>query len=306
MMKSDKVGASEQFELSNTDAYHHWRQGKLNSYPASVKNLVVTINDFNLLRDNEVEQIHKCLDKFNMVVYSLNTPRPITTRELQEFAAKFGLNNIDGNLCSNEDNISTVTVVNEGRHKGYIPYTNKPISWHTDGYYNLPEQTVRSFVLHCLEPAISGGENNLLDPEIIYILLRDENPEFITALMADDVMTIPENVENGIKIRDAQTGPVFSVNSDTGKLHCRYTARTRNIEWKDTAIVKQAVLAIKNCLQNETKYIFNYKLKAGQGLLCNNVLHNRTAFEDDDASKRILLRARYYDRILKEIKLCCG
>jgi len=294
--KSDNVGADYPFELSNTDAYQHWRQEKLNSYPASANDLVVTINDFNLLNENEVEQIHKCLDKFNMLVYSLNTPWPITASELREFAAKFGLSNIDGNLCSDDDNISTVTVVNEGRHKGYIPYTNKPISWHTDGYYNSPEQTVRGFVLHCLEPAISGGENNLMDPEIIYILLRDENPEFISALMAADVMTIPENIENGIKIRDAQTGPVFSVNGDTGKLHCRYTARTRSIEWKDTAIVKQAVAAIKNILQTKTDYIFNYKLKAGQGLLCNNILHNRTAFEDGKASKRALLRARYYDR----------
>ena len=40
-------------------------------------------------------------------------------------------------------------------------------------------------------------------------------------------------------------------------------------------------------------------IDSGQGLLSNNVLHDRSGFEDDadSAKKRLLYRARYYDRI---------
>jgi hypothetical protein len=33
------------------------------------------------------------------------------------------------------------------------------------------------------------------------------------------------------------------------------------------------------------------------GLLCNNVLHDRAAFDDDAAAPRLLYRARYHERI---------
>jgi len=40
-------------------------------------------------------------------------------------------------------------------------------------------------------------------------------------------------------------------------------------------------------------------LAPGQGLICNNVLHNRTGFTDDmdKGIARLVYRARYYDRI---------
>lgn len=296
-MKFDNDEHSCHFDISNSTAYRKWRELKLSYYPASEQDLVVSVDNFNVLSELETEQIHRCLEKYNMVVYSLNEPRQITTFELCQFANQFGLVNIDGNLCSGEQNVSTLTVKDTGRDKMYIPYTNKQISWHTDGYYNSLDKSVRSFVLHCVCGANSGGENNLIDPEVLYILLRDENPDFILALMQNDVLTIPENIEDGVKIREQQTGPVFSIDNLSNKLHLRYTARTRSIEWKKSEIVQQAVSMIQNILLNKTEYCFKYKLKAGQGLLCNNVLHNRTAFEDDANSKRELLRARYYDRI---------
>ena len=43
--------------------------------------------------------------------------------------------------------------------------------------------------------------------------------------------------------------------------------------------------------------VFHYRLQAGEGLISNNVLHNRTAFEDGTGHKRLIYRARFYDRI---------
>ena len=45
-------------------------------------------------------------------------------------------------------------------------------------------------------------------------------------------------------------------------------------------------------------HIFRARLEPGMGLLCNNVLHDRSAFTDDPTHPpRLLYRARYYDRI---------
>ncbi|HED33929.1 MAG TPA: taurine catabolism dioxygenase TauD, partial [Gammaproteobacteria bacterium] len=100
-------------------------------------------------------------------------------RFVAQTGLSLGLSRLDGNLCSDEDNISSIKVSDSGRQGGYIPYTDKKLSWHTDGYYNEPSRTIRAMVLHCVRPAQSGGENLLLDHEMAYIQLRDENPRFI-------------------------------------------------------------------------------------------------------------------------------
>ena len=44
-------------------------------------------------------------------------------------------------------------------------------------------------------------------------------------------------------------------------------------------------------------WVFRGRLEPGMGLVCNNVLHDRTAFADSEAHKRLLYRARYFDRV---------
>ena len=39
------------------------------------------------------------------------------------------------------------------------------------------------------------------------------------------------------------------------------------------------------------------RLEPGMGMVCNNVLHQRSGFVDDPLSPRLLYRARYLDRI---------
>jgi len=106
-------------------------------------------------------------------------------------------------------------------------------------------------------------------------------------------------VEEGVVIRPAQTGPVFSVDAQTGCLHMRYTARTRSIEWKQDADTRAAVRALEAVLGEDSPYIFRHRMAAGQGVICNNVLHTRSAFEDDvpPGEGRLMYRARYYQRV---------
>jgi len=79
----------------------------------------------------------------------------------------------------------------------------------------------------------------------------------------------------------------------------RYTARTRSIVWKDDHDTRMAVGFLAELLSAGTDHVFCHKLRAGQGIICNNVLHSRAAFTEDAASgqTRLLYRARYHERI---------
>ena len=135
----------------------------------------------------------------------------------------------------------------------------------------------------------------MLNPENVYIALRDENPAYIEALLHPEAMTIPDNVEAGRVIRKAQAGPVFMLKPD-GRLHMRFSARKRNIVWRDTEDTRAAVEMINHLMADE-KNVFKIALKAGQGIVCNNVLHNRSGFTDSESQKRLMYRARYYDAV---------
>jgi alpha-ketoglutarate-dependent taurine dioxygenase len=285
------------FDLDNDIAYQLWRRLKLNSFPASVSDILVDIANISEVTEAELSHLKNVILRNNLVIYNLQQGAA-TKAQIRQFARLVGLDNIDNNICSDEDSITSLQVSDEGQKRIYIPYTNRRLSWHTDGYYNTPAHQIRGMLLHCATPAVEGGENMLLDHEMLYIQLRDENPDFIRALMREDVMTIPPNNEGeeGTEIRGEQTGPVFSLENGAGNLHMRYSARTRNIVWSDDVLTAQATAMITDCLAN-SPYILKYKLDAGQGVICNNVLHNRTSFEDSDAQHRLLYRARFYDRV---------
>jgi hypothetical protein len=208
---------------------------------------------------------------------------------------QLGLTRLDTNMGADDDAISSLTVQDDALHRGYIPYSNRPIAWHTDGYYNAPECQIHGMVLHCVQPAEDGGDNGILDHEILYILIRDRNPDFIRALMHPRAMTIPANVVDGRELRPERSGPVFSVCKD-GHLHVRYTDRNRSILWRDDRLTRDAVACLKDVLHQRTAWHFKARLETGWGLVSNNALHSRTKFEDG-TYPRLLFRARYYDRI---------
>jgi hypothetical protein len=135
-----------------------------------------------------------------------------------------------------------------------------------------------------------------MDHEIAYILLRDESPEAIRALMAPTAMTIPARTDEAGVARPAQAGPVFSLDPVGGNLHMRYTARSRSIEWRDDT-TRAAAARLQAILDGGGPHIFHLRMAAGMGLVCNNVLHDRAGFSDSEAEHRLLYRARYYDRI---------
>ena len=288
--------------LNESVAYEAWREQKLNNYPQVAEELIIELNNPIKLMDNELDSLKSICAKANIVIYRCSDSQQENKQIVISLAEQLGLNQFDANLCADEDKISVIQ--DKGPNQAsYIPYTNKPLNWHTDGYYNSAQQRIRAFSMHCVRPAVRGGENSYLDPEIAYVLLRDENPNYIEALMGPSVMTIPANEENGRQIRATQSGPVFFIDQTSQSLQMRYTARKRNIIWKNDKTVEQALSFLHEILQGNP-YLFRYRLNAGEGVICNNVLHNRSAFEDKfgDDGKRLLYRARFYNRVANHNK----
>ena len=280
------------FDLADPRAYAAWRDAKLAAHPARVEDVIVAVQDPRALSAAEHAALAERVARCNMVIYASALGAAEDKDIPRALGRQFGLERLDHNMGADEDAITSLQVNQDAAHAAYIPYSNRPIAWHTDGYYNPSDRQIRGFILHCVRPAAAGGANRLLDPEIAYLRLRDLDPAHVAALMQPDVMTIPPNVAEGEELRGEQTGPVFSVHD--GRLHMRYTARKRNIAWRQDAASQAAVTALERVLEDEP-LAFEATLAPGWGLLANNVLHTRTGFEAD--SRRLIYRARYYDRV---------
>lgn len=284
------------FAPDDDRAYAQWRAHKLEQRPQRAEDLIVAVRDPRALTASEHEALRSRVRRCNMAIYAsaVTDDDPQVPRKLGE---QFGLRRLDANWLSEEDGLSRISVHGTGTAVTYIPYTDRAIKWHTDGYYNPPERLIQGMLLHCVRNAEAGGENRLMDHELAYLHLRDRNPEHIRALMEPDVMVIPERVDEQDGVRPPQAGPVFSLAAD-GRLHMRYTARTRSIAWKADERTRAAVAALEDLLEHPPESaVFRVRLEPGMGLLCNNVLHDRSAFRDNPQHPRLLYRARYLDRV---------
>ncbi|MDP3585749.1 MAG: TauD/TfdA family dioxygenase [Thiobacillus sp.] len=310
--------AASPFDLANESGYRAWRDARLAAYPRSVDELIVPLADPRHLTTAEISALEACCARANMVIYSAPHLAAADKSIPRQLGQQLGLVRLEGNYLADEDGLSSITPAadeDSGVRGDFIPYTHKPINWHTDGYYNTLDRRILGMMLHCVQDAEAGGENALLDHEIAYIQLRDANPDYIAALMQPDAMTIPARMDesplsptlsqgareqspghNPSIARAEQSGPVFAVDPELGFLTMRYTARTRSIVWKADTATQAAVKVLADILAG-SEYILTARLQPGMGLLCNNVLHTRSAFSDSPEHRRLLYRGRYYDRL---------
>jgi len=288
------------FCLDDDGTFLRWREKKLHAYPKSMDELIVEVKDPKNLSEAERDEITLRYARANMVLYTSRFDAE--DREIpRRMAQQFGVSLLDANWLADPDAISSIQVRDDVPRLQHIPYSDRPIRWHTDGYYNPPERSIRTMLLHCVRDAQEGGENALLDHEVAYLLLRDESPDLVRALCAPDAMTIPARWEDDQVARPNQTGPVFSTDPESGRLHMRYTARTNSIQWRDDDLTLAAVASLESILTGKNpgvgELILTAKLKPGMGLVCANVLHTRSGFVNDPARPRLLYRARYYDAL---------
>jgi hypothetical protein len=256
------------FDLEDNETYLRWRDSKLKNYPQKIEEL-----------------------------YTGRTGTDPDPGIPFSIGRRFGVCGLNKNWLADENALTSLKVHENGIRQHYIPYTSKAINWHTDGYYNTPKEQIHSMMLHSVQGAASGGANGLLDHEVAYIILRDENPEHIRALMSPDVLSIPPRMgEKGEVARRTETGPVFSITA-AGKLHMRFTIRKKHVIWAENPQTSKAVSALRKILTGDSPYIFQGQLESGMGLLSNNVLHNRNSFVNDTKNVRHFYRSRYFERI---------
>ncbi|MBT6094434.1 MAG: taurine catabolism dioxygenase TauD [Rhodospirillaceae bacterium] len=297
MTATAQTRTGKPFDLRDDSAYAAWRAAKLADSPTDAGELRVVIADASNPSAAEIGKIRDYCRRFNMAVYQVSND--LIKDDVLALAAHFGLNRLEKPLLTGEDGITELSVAGmaDSRRGVYIPYSNKQLSWHTDGYYNPTGQWVLGMLLHCVRPAKTGGESQLFDSDIAYIRLRDENPAWISALMHADTLTIPANDIEAGDVRGAEAGPVFALID--GQLAMRYTHRVRSAVWRDDPLTAEARAFLRDLLDDGDPLMVTHRLQAGEGVICNNVLHRRTSFENPDQTGqgRLLYRARFRDRV---------
>ena len=263
-----------------------WAEEKEKNIPQNSDGILVNIHDINNVKTSEIAKIKETIYKYNSCIYSSKIALKSNTN-LLKFVELVGMRTYDcNNIESNE--ISTITPLQNSKIN-YIPYTDKPLNWHTDGYYD--KKSIFSWLLHCVNPATQGGENYLLDHELVlreYLLRNDD----INNLMAEDALTIPESKYTS---RSEISTYIFSFKNKYKRLHMRFSMRKDNIG--TSAKASPAIIKLREIIEgNCAKYSLTYKLQKNEGIITNNILHGRKAFKDDKV-KRKLLRIRSYERL---------
>ena len=197
-----------------------WAEEKEKNIPQNSDGILVNIHDINNVKTSEIDKIKETIYKHNSCIYSSKIALKSNTN-LLKFVELVGMRTYDcNNIESNE--ISTITPLQNSKIN-YIPYTDKSLNWHTDGYYD--KKSIFSWLLHCVNPATQGGENYLLDHELVlreYLLRNDD----INNLMAEDALTIPESKDTS---RSEISTYIFSFKNKYKRLHMRFSMRKDNI-----------------------------------------------------------------------------
>jgi len=279
------------------DFYRVWRERKLSAAEAAKTSGFVEIADLANPTEAEKAELARRCDDANLALYATGESSQQRDK-LRAFAEVFGLRIAEKHRSAGGDGIVALRQSEAPSQKGYIPYSKRKMNWHTDGYYNAPDDRISAMVLHTERPADDGGSNRFLDHTIAFIRLMDENPDYIAALCHPEAMTIPANEEEG-SYRPPSVGPVFFADADSGEMQMRYTARTRSIEWRDDSLTREAVAFLQHTLETPDPMTICLRFGAGQGVLCNNVLHDRTGFDPQAAahSPRSVYRVRFHNRV---------
>lgn len=287
---------SHPFDLANDRAFRTWRDRRLAAYPAAAERLRVEVRSLGSPSRAELAAIGERLSRYN-AAWVCGAPSEVTPQAVVAFGQALGLRRTDANLFADARAVSAITPSSAADQGEYVPYTDKPLNWHTDGYYNAPGAQVRAWTLFCRHQAAEGGENAFMDHEVLYALLREESAQHVRALSHPQALSIPANVVEGRELRARSVGPVFSVRE--GSLHLRYSARGRNVEWRDDPATLAARDAMLRLLSQSPSYTFDLKLGPGEGLVSHNVPHRRSGFAPscEGQPERLLYRVRYLERV---------
>jgi Taurine catabolism dioxygenase TauD, TfdA family len=279
------------FNLDAGEDYKKWREEKLAAYPKNLGDLVVELGDMTAITATEKSKIMERVELANMCVYTAGCAE-LSMDSLHALGRQLGVCDTDSaTRHANADELTNSGILNSA-----IPFTTRHVRWHTDATYYGSDKTIQALFLLCKRPAVEGGSNKVLDSEILYILLRDKDPEALRVLMDKNCFKY-KNPKTG-EIAENLGGKVFWTNPD-GNLCHRFSFRKMDMAWSEETDIQAARKVLESLLLSDPEYTIEGRLESGLGLISNNVLHTREKLVDnqDEAHKRLLLRTRFYDRV---------
>lgn len=220
----------------------------------------------------------------------------VSQAQIMSFAQTLGLRTLDQTLTASPDTLTTIGASTDARKSNYVPYSPRPLGWHTDGYYNEPGAEVRVFLLHCVQPASEGGYNQFVDPRRVFARVAASNADYVEILSASNCLTIPANISDGRTLRAEISVPVFALADDTTLL-TRYTERKHNAIWSQAALDSGAWQALHDAIRAEAETAPEVRLEQGSGVLSLNAIHRRSAFALEDDKPRTLWRGRFLETV---------
>ena len=134
-----------------------WLEAKKDRSPHSADDMVVEIGDPLKLTGGERARIHELCGITNMAIYRCRRIPRDPRAAVAALADQLGLRRSEANPFADDDCLTALSVRSDLAARGYLPYSDRALGWHTDGYYNPPARAVRGVVLHCVRPAAEGG-----------------------------------------------------------------------------------------------------------------------------------------------------
>ncbi len=293
-MKRWNIKYPRRFDLRSAEDYPRWRDEKLTAYPVNVGELVVELRDMTAMSPAEKNRILETVERANMCVYTAGAAE-LGMDSLLALGKQLGVSRTD----KSSRHAQSDELTDSGILKRAIPFSTRHCNWHTDATYYGSDSTIQALFLLCKRPAVEGGGNKVLDHEVLYIHLRDKDPGALEVLMNKDCFNY-RNPATG-EIDRHRGGKVFWTNAD-GHLCHRFSFRKTDMAWSEESDVVAARQVLESLISEELAHVIEGRLESGMGLISNNVLHTRERLVDSDdaASKRLLFRARFYDRVNPE------
>ncbi|MHB1353071.1 MAG: TauD/TfdA family dioxygenase [Thiobacillus sp.] len=294
-MKRWNARYPRRFDLDSDDEYLRWRDEKLAAYPRDVGDLVVELGDMTAPTAAEKSKILETVERANMCVFTAGSAE-IEMASLLALGNQLGVSRTDKSARhAQSDELTDSGILNRA-----VPFSTRHCNWHTDATYYGSNHTIQALFLLCKRPALEGGSNKVLDHEVLYIHLRDKDPDALDVLMNRDCFNYRNPASGAIDLH--RGGKVFWTNP-YGPLCHRFSFRKTDMAWSEDSDVAAARQVLESLISDESAQVIEGRLESGMGLISNNVLHTRERLVDSDdaAHKRLLFRARFYDRVNPEL-----
>lgn len=167
---------------------------------------------------------------------------------------------------------------------------------HVDGTLQ-PIGAVKTTILLCKTPAMSGGHTILFNALGAFVELLQLDPEAAVALAMPGCLVRQATYKG---CADQTAGPAFAVCD--GLLVTRYSvdapSRWEAVDGIDEQALERAVAFMEQVSKPHSAYYLEFRLDAGQGLVLANdrITHGRTAYRDGEQARRCMYRALFCER----------